>query len=121
MRIYAKKNIYFNTLVSRYFDVPFNNAGEKIELLASTILNCSVVSWDIDTKKLLEELGDQEISLLGKGTGDWEIYTDQIVQNKPDTEKWNNPQDDDVQSENGKSAMKDLGDFIKSVNTVLFI
>ncbi len=122
MRIYAKKNIYFNTVVSQYFNVPFNNVGEQLNLLASTILNCSVVSWDIDTKKLLHELGDQEVSLLGKGSGNWEIYIDQIDQHKPDTNKWNKPEeDDDIQSDNGRSAMKDLGEFIKSVNTFLFI
>jgi len=114
-----KKDIYFNTVVSQYFNVQFNNLGDTTKLIASTILNCPIVSWDIDKKKMLEELADKEVSLLGRGSGVWEIYVDQ---NKPDTEKWNNPeeQDDDVQSENGKTAMKDLGEFLKN-SRMMFI
>ena len=122
MRIYIKRNIYFNTVVSQYFDVPFNNTGHKTDLLASTILNCSVVSWDIDTRKLLTDLGDKEVSLLGKGSGDWEIYSDQQIQSKPGTDKWNeHTEDDDPQREDGRNQARDLGDFIKSVNNFLFI
>jgi hypothetical protein len=120
MRIYIKKDIYFNVMVSQYFDVPFNNPGEKINLIAYTVLFCPIVTWDIDTKKTLSELGNQEISLLGKGSGNWEIYADQVVQNKPDTAKWNNTQEEDPQTENGRSASKNLDEFIKGVN-MLFI
>jgi len=119
MRIYIKNNIYFNVVVSQYFCVPFNNQGENIDLIASTVLNCSVVSWDIDTRKILSELADQEISLLGRGTGEWEIFADQVVQHAPDTSKWNETEDD-PQKENGRSASRDLDGFIRSVN-MLFI
>lgn len=120
MRIYIKKSIYFNVTVSHYFSVPFFNKSERAELRADNILKCSVVSWDKETKAILIELGEQEISLLGTGAGYWEIYIDQ-VQDKPDTEKWNNPQeDDDLQAENGRTAMRDLDEFVKGRN-MLFI
>lgn len=115
-----KKNIYFNTVVSQYFNVHFNNTGDRTNLIASTVLSCPIVSWDIDTRKTLASLEDQEITLLGKGSGQWEIFIDQVVQNKPDTDKWNNPKDDDPQEDNGKSESKKLDDFLKSVN-MLFI
>ncbi len=120
MRIYCKKDIYFNPVVSQYFKVPFDNLGISKNLLASKILNCSVVTWDIDTKKLLSDLEDQQVSMLGRGSGLWQIFIDQVPeQNKPNTDKWNAP-DDDLQAENGRSAMKDLGEFLKGVN-MLFI
>ncbi len=119
MRHYINRNIYFNTVVSQYFNVPFNNGGETVHLKANYILYCSVVTWDIDTRNLLSELGEQEISLLGKGTGDWEIFTDQL-QDKPDTEKWNTSQDDDVQADNGRHEAKKLDDVLRGLR-MMFI
>lgn len=118
-RLYINRNIYFNTVVSQYFNVPFNNVGHQTNLIASTILNCSVVSWDIDTRKVLAELEDEEITLLGKGSGLWEIYADMKEQHQPESNY--NEEDEDPQKEDGRNHARDLGEFIKSVNNFLFI
>jgi hypothetical protein len=114
MRVYIKRDIYFNPVVSDYFTVPFSNQGASTKIIAAYILGCAAVTWDVDTRRTLEALGDQEVTLLGKGSGVWEIYADQIPQNKPDTDRWNNPEeDDDPQKENGRSAAKNLDRFLK--------
>lgn len=83
-----KNDIYFNVHVSSFFSAPFNNKDRKIILDAYTILNCPIVSWDIDTKKMLDDLVGQELTLIGQGNGLW-VIQNIPTQDKPDTESWN--------------------------------
>jgi hypothetical protein len=70
------QKIYFNVHVSNYFNVDFNNKGKEATLNSKDILNCSIVSWDIDIKKVLEKMGDKKIKLTGAGSGWWEFSTE---------------------------------------------
>jgi len=65
------KKIYFNVHVSNYFNVDFNNTDKEATINASDVLNCSIVSWDIDTKKSLSSIGNNPITLKGEGSGWW--------------------------------------------------
>jgi hypothetical protein len=85
-----KHKIYFNATVSSYFKVPFYNSGYNKKIKVKDILECSIISWDIDTKRNLGSLKEDVILLTGVEFGWWE-YEGEIVQGKPDTEKWNNP------------------------------
>lgn len=89
-----KNEIYFNVHVSQYFNVPFSNKGETVLVKADYVLNCPIVSWDIDTIKMLTSYGTWMIILAGQGDGVWLVEPepeDAPKQSKPDTEKWNNP------------------------------
>ena len=83
-----KTDIYFNVHVSNYFNVPFSNKGKTATIKAENIINCPIVGWDIDTKKMLDQFKDEKLSLTGKGDGMWDLVVLE-KQHKPDTAKWN--------------------------------
>ena len=110
-----KRQIYFNTIVSNYFNVDFDNKDVQFFEKATTILKCPIVSWDMDVKKTLEGFGDSLIPLVGVGSGYWEIQSDRI-QHKPNSEAWNNP------PEEKRSPRKSFRDFMKGgSDLILFI
>lgn len=83
-----QNTIYFNVHVSNYFNVPFSNKGKTTVIKAENIINCPIVGWDIDTKKMLDQVKEDKLSLTGKGDGVWEVFVTE-KQHKPNTEKWN--------------------------------
>ncbi len=99
--------IYFNPTVSLYFNVPFYNSGKSRNISCSSVLSCPIVSWDVDTKRNLESMGDKEITITGVGDGWWE-YKLEPHQNKPNT--------DEVK----KETFKDYNKFMKG-GGLLFI
>jgi hypothetical protein len=74
--------IYFNPTVSDYLKVKFYNLDEQKVIKCENILLCPLVSWDIDTKKSLEDMKEKEIVFTGMGDGWWKYYQEQH-QNNP--------------------------------------
>lgn len=84
-----KQDIYFNVHVSQYFNVAFYNYDEITRIATANVLLCPLVTWDRDTTDLLTSHDEEHLLLRGKGHGWWEV----VVQEKPDTDKWNNSQE----------------------------
>lgn len=100
-----KQKIYFNPIVSLYFNCRFYNSGDTKTVSCSAVLSCPLRSWDIDTKRNLESMGDKEITITGIGTGWWE-YEVEPHQNNPNELK--------------KESYKDYDKFMKG-GGLLFI
>lgn len=64
------RQIYLNRKLSDYFDLPYENEGEKTTIHTSA-LDRAYDEWDEEHQAIIDE--NRDLKLRGEGYGWWEI------------------------------------------------